>query len=59
MKHSWKITENIKEIEYNWLINKKWNSLKVNVSATKQKMINFIARFANMARVIKKTIINI
>ena len=39
-KHSWKRTENIKEIEYNWLVNKKWNSLKVNSSQTKQKMIN-------------------
>ena len=39
-KHTWNITEQTKEIEYNWLVNKKWNSLKVNASATKQKIIN-------------------
>jgi uncharacterized protein YqjF (DUF2071 family) len=39
-KHTWNITEQTKEIEYNWLVNKKWNSLKVNACATKQKIIN-------------------
>ena len=39
-KHTWNIAEQTKEIEYNWLVNKKWNSLKVNASATKQKIIN-------------------
>lgn len=37
-KHTWKIKEPSKEIEYQWLVNKKWNSLKVVASTTKEKM---------------------
>ena len=39
-KHTWEITEQTKELEYNWFVNKKWNSLKVNASASKHKMIH-------------------
>jgi uncharacterized protein YqjF (DUF2071 family) len=28
-KHKWKIDANYKEIEYEWMVNKKWNCLKV------------------------------
>lgn len=37
-KHTWKINQPTKEIEYQWLVNKKWNSLKVVASTTKEKM---------------------
>jgi len=36
--HSWKINENNKEIEYQWLVNNNWNSLKVVANLAKQKM---------------------
>ncbi len=39
-KHTWKINENTKEIEYKWLVNKTWNSLTVKASATSQKMVS-------------------
>jgi len=39
-KHKWKIDANYKEIEYQWMVNKKWNRLKViaNTNALKMKV---------------------
>lgn len=37
-KHSWKITNNTKEITYQWKVKSKWNSIQVNASPTKQNM---------------------
>ena len=38
-KHSWNINDENKIIEYQWKVNKIWNSLKVNTSIDKQKMV--------------------
>jgi len=39
-KHKWKIDADYKEIEYQWMVNKKWNRLKViaNTNALKMKV---------------------
>lgn len=37
-KHLWKISENEKEIQYQWKVQSKWNSLKVNASVSNKKM---------------------
>jgi uncharacterized protein YqjF (DUF2071 family) len=39
-KHKWKIDADFKEIEYQWMVNKKWNRLKViaNTNALKMKV---------------------
>jgi uncharacterized protein YqjF (DUF2071 family) len=39
-KHKWKIDAKYKEIEYQWMVNKKWNRLKViaNTNALKMKV---------------------
>ena len=36
-KHNWKYTNETKEIKYEWLVNKKWNS--INVTALKEEKI--------------------
>ena len=38
-KHTWENDRHNKKIEYQWLVNKNWNSLKVIATATKQKMV--------------------
>lgn len=37
-KHKWKIGANYKEIEYQWMVNKKWNCLKVIANTHALKM---------------------
>lgn len=37
-KHKWTILKNNKEIAYEWKVGAKWNSLKVEASASKHKM---------------------
>ena len=37
-KHKWKIDANYKEIEYQWMVNKKWNCLKVIANKNALKM---------------------
>ena len=37
-KHNWAVTREKKEIEYQWKVQSKWNSIKVTASMTKHKM---------------------
>jgi uncharacterized protein len=37
-KYKWQINEQQKQIEYQWKVNKTWNSIKVNASTEKEKM---------------------
>ncbi len=37
-KHTWNVTNQKKEIEYQWLVKNKWNSLKVIANAANQSM---------------------
>lgn len=37
-KYNWKIDQHQKQIEYQWKVDHSWNSIKVNASATKEKM---------------------
>ncbi len=37
-RHNWKLSKEKKEIQYEWKVKSKWNSIKVEASATKEKM---------------------
>lgn len=37
-KHHWKISDNEKEIQYQWKVQDKWNSITVNASVSNKKM---------------------
>ena len=37
-KHQWILNSHKKEIQYQWKVQSKWNSMKVKAAATKQKM---------------------
>lgn len=37
-KHKWKVSTDKKEIQYDWKVKSKWNSIQVEASAIKQKM---------------------
>ncbi len=37
-RHNWKLSKEKKEIQYEWKVKSKWNSIKVEASATKKKM---------------------
>lgn len=37
-KHNWVLNSHKKEIQYRWKVQSKWNSMKVEADATKQKM---------------------
>jgi uncharacterized protein YqjF (DUF2071 family) len=37
-KHHWKISDNEKEIQYQWKVQSKWNSIRVNASVSNKKM---------------------
>jgi len=38
-KHNWVLTDNRKEITYQWKVQSKWNGMQVNASAAPQKMV--------------------
>ncbi len=37
-RHNWNLSQEKKEIQYEWKVKSKWNSIKVEASATKKKM---------------------
>lgn len=37
-RHNWNLNQEKKEIQYEWKVKSKWNSIKVEASATKKKM---------------------
>lgn len=39
-KHNWVLTNDTKEIQYQWKVQSKWNGLQVNASATSHKMVS-------------------
>ena len=38
-KHNWVLTDDKKEINYQWKVNSKWNGMQVNASAASHKMV--------------------